>query len=63
MTSFYRRKTIFAARDPQPQIYHHFLRDFELEKNKKTCCQALKFKMAAEIKMDVKKIFILKFQK
>jgi hypothetical protein len=38
------------------KIYKHFLRDFELEKNKKWF-QAQKFKMADEFKMAVKTFF------
>jgi hypothetical protein len=32
-------------------------KDFELEKNKKKYCQALKFKMAAEFKMVAKPFY------
>jgi hypothetical protein len=39
------------------KINQHFLRDFELEKNRKKKFQAQKFKMAAEFKMALKKFF------
>jgi hypothetical protein len=51
------------------KINKHFLKDFELEKNKKKCFQAQKikmaaaFKMAAEFKMAVKRFFHFKISK